>query len=67
MTDDMYRVGDTVIVKSTHCGALDGGPDIGTGEITEIFFNRGVRTLVVRVGGHPGRFIRLEEQVKPAQ
>lgn len=60
---DPYKVGDRVTVRSTTYGVLDGGPDVGAGQIVEIFSDRGARILVVRVDGQPGRYLRLSEQV----
>ena len=61
-----YNVGDRVTVKSTTHGTLDGAPDIGSGTIVEIWSNRGARTLVIKVDGLPGRFLRLDEQASAA-
>lgn len=63
MSNATYSVGDRVTVKSAPFGVLDGGPDIGHGEVVEVFSSRGLRTLVIRVDGMPGRYLRLDEQV----
>lgn len=58
-----YKIGDRVTIQATYYGAAAGKPDIRGGEIVEFWINKGVKMLVVRVDGYPGRFLRLEEQV----